>query len=83
VKRFLALAYGTVVYSLSVATLSYAIMFIGNIILVGIFFEERDLVADHGDAYRNYREKVPMLIPFLKGLTKSQSRGVSAPVDQN
>jgi methanethiol S-methyltransferase len=34
-------------------------------ILIGIWFEERDLVAQFGDQYRRYREHVPMLIPFL------------------
>jgi len=27
-------------------------------ILIGIFFEERDLVAQFGDRYRRYREQV-------------------------
>jgi protein-S-isoprenylcysteine O-methyltransferase Ste14 len=35
-------------------------------ILVGLRFEERDLVAFHGDRYRDYRETTPMLIPGLK-----------------
>ena len=35
-------------------------------ILLGIYLEERDLVAEHGDAYRNYRKQVPMLVPFSK-----------------
>jgi len=34
--------------------------------LVGILLEERDLVADHGDKYVQYRKQVPMLIPFMK-----------------
>ena len=33
-------------------------------ILIGIFFEERDLVAHFGDEYRRYRQRVPMLIPL-------------------
>ncbi len=32
-------------------------------IFVGIFFEERDLIAHYGDEYRRYRAKVGMLIP--------------------
>jgi protein-S-isoprenylcysteine O-methyltransferase Ste14 len=35
-------------------------------ILVAIQFEERDLMAHHGDDYRRYRERVPMLIPFTR-----------------
>ena len=33
-------------------------------ILVGILFEERDLVALFGAEYRSYRERVPMLVPW-------------------
>jgi protein-S-isoprenylcysteine O-methyltransferase Ste14 len=32
-------------------------------ILVAIGFEERDLLAAHGEDYRRYRESVPMLNP--------------------
>lgn len=34
-------------------------------ILVGIWFEERDLVAAFGDTYRAYQKKVSMLLPWL------------------
>ncbi|MHC4458685.1 MAG: methyltransferase family protein [Planctomycetota bacterium] len=33
-------------------------------ILVGAILEERDLVADFGDAYRDYQRSVPMIIPL-------------------
>jgi protein-S-isoprenylcysteine O-methyltransferase Ste14 len=32
-------------------------------ILVGIFFEERDLVAQFGERYRRYRAEAGMLFP--------------------
>ena len=32
-------------------------------ILIAIQLEERDLIEAHGEAYRRYREQVPMLIP--------------------
>ena len=32
-------------------------------ILVGIYLEERDVVAHFGDLYAGYRRRVPMLIP--------------------
>jgi protein-S-isoprenylcysteine O-methyltransferase Ste14 len=35
-------------------------------ILVGIWFEERDLVHQFGDQYRRYREQVGMLLPSRK-----------------
>jgi protein-S-isoprenylcysteine O-methyltransferase Ste14 len=35
-------------------------------IFVGIFLEERDLVALFGDEYRRYRERVGMLVPWRR-----------------
>lgn len=43
----------------SVATTGYT--------LVGIYLEERDLLARFGETYREYRRATPMLIPGLKG----------------
>jgi protein-S-isoprenylcysteine O-methyltransferase Ste14 len=35
-------------------------------ILVGIWLEERDLIAVFGDQYRRYRQQVGMLVPFWR-----------------
>jgi methanethiol S-methyltransferase len=35
-------------------------------ILIGIWFEERDLIAQFGDRYRQYRAQVGMLLPWRK-----------------
>jgi len=42
----------------SIATTGY--------ILLAIQFEEHDLISSFGDAYRSYRQRTPMLVPFLK-----------------
>ncbi len=35
-------------------------------IIVGAWWEERDLVAQFGDAYREYQRRVPMLVPAIR-----------------
>ena len=42
-------------------------------IFIGIYFEERDLAAAHGDAFARYRKDVPMIIP-LPGRKDNRNR---------
>ena len=41
-------------------------------ILVGLHFEERDLIAEFGTAYQQYRRKVPMLLPRIFGRNEAE-----------
>ena len=58
---------------MSVGHLLFAVMTTGYI-LVGIFFEERDLIAQFGSQYRRYRAEVGMLIPRLGGRSAARER---------
>lgn len=43
-------------------------------IFVGIWFEERDLIRQHGEKYKKYRERVRMLIPIPKEKVQEGTR---------
>jgi methanethiol S-methyltransferase len=58
--------------TMTVAHLVFAIATTSYIVLA-IQFEERDMIRFYGDAYRGYREQIPMIIPLRLGKRKSHS----------
>ena len=49
-------------------------------ILIAIRYEERDLVRYHGETYREYQRKVPMLVPRPGRVHATVKPSVKAPI---
>lgn len=64
---------------MTVGHLLFAIATTGYILLAVLQLEERDLMAHFGDAYREYRARVPAFVPFMGRRAPGASvEGVSA-----
>jgi protein-S-isoprenylcysteine O-methyltransferase Ste14 len=52
-------------------------------IFIGIWFEERDLIALFGERYTTYRAEVAMLVPFWRRQPKTPERLIQSRVDHS
>ncbi|WP_426700112.1 methanethiol S-methyltransferase [Rhodanobacter sp. Col0626] len=61
--------------SMSLGHLLFALMTTGYILVAVKFLEERDLVAQFGDTYRDYQRSVPMFLPWRRPRRPPESEG--------
>ena len=67
--------------TMSLGHLLFALMTTTYIVIAVKFLEERDLVAQFGDTYRDYQRRVPMLLPWTKRRPVESQTGARKPVE--
>lgn len=78
----LTLLYGVICCAVFIRTFRYAVGFVADAVvpLIAVkHLEERDLLAMHGETYREYQKRVPMIFPWPRPAATASRHRVAKP----